>query len=90
MPKNLLIEKKNKMINSGQNSNVKEFLNSPILEVLNRKNETGLENTQNNNKELKHPDQPKHKPLMDLFKEHMTNEMNAAIFSSIETPHLIL
>ena len=27
---------------------------------------------------------------MDLLKEHMTNEMNAAIFITIETPHLIL
>jgi hypothetical protein len=32
----------------------------------------------------------KHESLMDLLKEHLTNEMNAAIFISIETSHIIL
>jgi hypothetical protein len=46
--------------------------------------------SQNSNKINTEKKSKNDESLMHLLKEHLTNEMNSAIFISIETPHLIL
>jgi len=79
-----------------QKPDVREFLKNPKDNITKEKsdvklkdNKSSAKNDEPNGDERKILDN-QHKPLIAMLKKHLTNEMNSAIFMSIETPHFVL